>query len=192
MSNFYALINRMKYIRRWCLMRANYDENLFEHSFQVAVIAHALALIKNKKFGGNVDADFVATAALFHDSSEVITGDMPTPVKYYSRDMRNTFEKIENNACSSLLDMLGDDIKDEYTSLFFKDEKDTELWRLVKAADKLSAYIKCIEERKAGNSEFSDAEKSTKALIDSLDCDEADIFVKKYLPAYELPLDKLK
>ena len=123
---------------------------------------------------------------------EIITGDMPTPVKYYSRDMRNTFEKIENNACSSLLDMLDDDIKGEYTSLFFKDEKDTELWRLVKAADKLSAYIKCIEERKAGNSEFSDAEKSTKALIDSLDCEEADIFVKEYLPAYELPLDKLK
>lgn len=95
MSNFYALINRMKYIRRWCLMRANYDENLFEHSFQVAVIAHALALIKNKKFGGNVDADFVATAALFHDSSEVITGDMPTPVKYNNPALKSAYKDLE-------------------------------------------------------------------------------------------------
>ena len=99
MSNFYALINRMKYIRRWCLMRANYDENLFEHAFQVAVIAHALALIKNKKFGGNVDADFVATAALFHDSSEVITGDMPTPVKYNNPHIRIWKKRRTKNFC---------------------------------------------------------------------------------------------
>ena len=98
MSNFYALINRMKYIRRWCLMRANYDENLFEHAFQVAVIAHALALIKNKKFGGNVDADFVATAALFHDSSEVITGDMPTPVKYNNPALKSAYKDLEKTA----------------------------------------------------------------------------------------------
>lgn len=98
MSNFYALINRMKYIRRWCLMRANYDENLFEHSFQVAVIAHALAIIKNKKFGGNVDADFVATAALFHDSSEVITGDMPTPVKYNNPALKSAYKDLEKTA----------------------------------------------------------------------------------------------
>lgn len=191
-NGFFAFTGRIKYINRWALMRNTTYETLSQHSHEVAVLAHALAVIGNKKLGKSYNTERAALLGLYHDVPEIITGDMPTPVKYYSRDMRNTFEKIENNACSSLLDMLDDDIKGEYTSLFFKTEKDTELWRLVKAADKLSAFIKCIEERKAGNSEFSDAEKSTKALIDSLDCEEADIFVKEYLPAYELPLDKLK
>ncbi len=173
-------------------MRNTTYETLSQHSHEVAVLAHALAVIGNKKLGKSYNAERAALLGLYHDVPEIITGDMPTPVKYYSKDMRKTFEQIENNACSTLLDMLDDDIRGEYTSLFFKDEKDAELWRLVKAADKLSAYIKCIEERKAGNSEFSDAENSTRALIDSLNCEEADIFVKEYLPAYELPLDKLK
>lgn len=191
-KGFFAFTGRIKYINRWALMRNTTYETLSQHSHEVAVLAHALAVIGNKKLGKSYNAERAALLGLYHDVPEIITGDMPTPVKYYSKDMRNTFEQIENNACSTLLDMLDDDIKGEYTSLFFKDEKDAELWRLVKAADKLSAYIKCIEERKAGNSEFSDAENSTRVLIDSLNCEEADIFVNEYLPAYELPLDKLK
>lgn len=191
-KGFFAFTGRIKYINRWALMRNTTYETLSQHSHEVAVLAHALAVIGNKKLGKSYNAERAALLGLYHDVPEIITGDMPTPVKYYSKSMRNTFEQIENNACSTLLDMLDDDIKGEYTSLFFKDEKDAELWRLVKAADKLSAYIKCIEERKAGNSEFSDAESSTRALIDSLNCEEADIFVNEYLPAYELPLDKLK
>lgn len=189
---FYAFTSRIKYINRWALMRNTTYETLSQHSHEVAVIAHALAVIGNKRLDKSYDTARVSLLGLYHDVPEIITGDMPTPVKYYSKDMRNTFMTIENNACTTLLNMLPDDIKEDYNSLFFKDDADKELWRLVKAADKISAYIKCIEERKAGNSEFSEAESSTKALIESLDCEEAKIFLNEFIPAYELPLDKLK
>ena len=174
MSNFYALINRMKYIRRWCLMRANYDENLFEHSFQVAVIAHALALIKNKKFGGNVDADFVATAALFHDSSEVITGDMPTPVKYNNPALKSAYKDLEKTA-------------DEK---YFNVDISSDEGRLIKAADKISAYIKCVEETLSGNGEFAIAEKTTLNAID-VDLPEVKYFMDNCLEGFFKPLDVL-
>lgn len=173
-------------------MRNTTYETLSQHSHEVSVTAHALAVIGNKRLNKNYNCARAALLGLYHDVPEIITGDMPTPVKYYSKDMRKTFEKVENNACATLLGMLPDDLREDYTSLFYKDEADTELWALVKAADKISAYIKCVEERKAGNTEFTEAESSTKKIIESLGCEEADIFMKEFLPAYELPLDKLK
>lgn len=189
---FYAFTSRIKYINRWVLMRNTTYETLSQHSHEVSVMAHALAVIGNKRLNKSYDSARAALLGLYHDVPEIITGDMPTPVKYYSKDMRNTFEKVENNACATLLNMLPDDLKEDYTPLFYKNEADKELWALVKAADKISAYIKCVEERKAGNTEFSEAESSTKKIIESLGCEEAEIFMKEFLPAYELPLDKLK
>lgn len=189
---FYAFTSRIKYINRWALMRNTTYETLSQHSHEVSVIAHALAVIGNKRLNKDYDSSRAALLGLYHDVPEIITGDMPTPVKYYSKDMRSIFEKVENNACSTLLDMLPEDLRGEYEPLFYRDGSDKELWALVKAADKISAYIKCLEERKAGNTEFTEAESSTKKIIQSLNCEEADIFVKEFLPAYELPLDKLK
>lgn len=189
---FYAFTSRIKYINRWVLMRNTTYETLSQHSHEVSVMAHALAVIGNKRLNKSYDSARAALLGLYHDVPEIITGDMPTPVKYYSKDMRKTFEKVENNACATLLNMLPDDLKEDYTPLFYKNEADKELWALVKAADKISAYIKCVEERKAGNTEFSEAESSTKKIIESLGCEEAEIFMKEFLPAYELPLDKLK
>lgn len=191
-NGFFAFTGRIKYINRWALMRNTTYETLSQHSFEVAQISHALAVIGNKRLNKNYNAERCALLGMYHDVPEIITGDMPTPVKYYSKDMRKTFEEIENNACDTILNMLDSDIKEEFTSLFFKENTDSDLWKLVKAADKISAYIKCIEERKAGNTEFSDAEKSTKEIISSLNCEEADIFIEQYIPAYELPLDQLK
>ncbi len=189
---FYAFAARIKYINRWSLMRNTTYETLSQHSYEVATVAHALAVIGNKRLGKSYDAARAALLGLYHDVPEIITGDMPTPVKYYSKDMRDTFERVEINACNTLLGMLPDDLKGEYTPLFFKTDSDEPLQKLVKAADKISAYIKCIEERKAGNTEFADAEKSAKEILEKLDCKEAEIFVEEFLPAYELPLDKLK
>ena len=180
---FFAFTSRIKYINRWALMRNTTYETLSQHSHEVSVIAHALAVIGNKRLNKSYDSSRAALLGLYHDVPEIITGDMPTPVKYYSKDMRSVFEKVENNACSTLLNMLPEDLREEYSPLFYKEEKDGELWALVKAADK---------ERKAGNSEFAEAESSTKDIIKSLNCEEADIFVKEFLPAYELTLDKLK
>ncbi|MDD7092740.1 MAG: 5'-deoxynucleotidase [Eubacteriales bacterium] len=190
MSNFYALINRMKYIRRWCLMRSNNDENLFEHSFQVAVIAHALALIKNKKFSGGVDAEFVATASLFHDSSEVITGDMPTPVKYNNPSLKNAYKDFEKMADEKLLSMLPDFLKEDYEKLFNLPSDSAE-YKIIKAADKISAYIKCAEETSAGNSEFSIAEKTTLEAIRAMNLPEAEYFMDNCVEGFFKPLDVL-
>lgn len=172
-------------------MRNTRTESLAEHSLEVATLAHALAVIGNKRFSKNYNAERAAALALYHDTPEIITGDMPTPVKYNSDRMRSEFKKIEDNACERLLDMLPEDLKEDFSPMFFKDEKDKELWVLIKAADKLSALIKCIEERKAGNSEFKMAEKSTKQIIKKLDCPECNVFVEEFLPAYELTLDQL-
>ena len=173
-------------------MRNTQYETLSQHSHEVATIAFALAQIGNKRLGKSYNAERASLLGLYHDVPEIITGDMPTPVKYYSEDMRSTFKQIEDNACDTLLDMLPDDLKEDYISLFKPEEEDAELWKLVKAADKISAYIKCIEERKAGNSEFSEAEKSSRRIISALDCPEANIFVRDFVPPYEFPLDKLK
>lgn len=190
-NSFFAFSSRTKYINRWALMRNTQKESLAEHSLEVATLAHALAVIGNKRLDKNYNTERAALLALYHDTPEIITGDMPTPVKYNSDEMRKEFKKIEDNACSRLLDMLPDDMRKDFSPMFFKEEQDSELWALVKAADKLSALIKCVEERKAGNSEFKMAEKSTKQILKKLNCPECDIFLEEFLPAYELTLDQL-
>lgn len=190
--NFFAMISRMRYINRWALMRNEHPENLCEHSFEVASIAHALAIIGNKRFGKSYNEDRVAALGLYHDAAETLTGDMPTPVKYHSDDVRSAYKAVEDYACESLIGMLPEDMKDVYRPLIIPEESDAELWRLVKAADKISALIKCLEEKKAGSSEFTDAAKSTRAAIEKLSVPEADVYMREFLPAYEYTLDKLK
>ncbi len=192
MSNdFYAFISRMKYIDRWALMRNTEQESLTQHSYEVAVIAHALAVISNKRLGTNLDANKVALIGLFHDASEIITGDMPTPVKYYSDEIREAFRKVEDVATGKILDMLPDDLKPEYSDFFVPSEDDAELWKLNKAADKISALIKCIEEQKAGNAEFDLAREATENAIHAMNCEAAEIFMKEFLPSFSLTLDQL-
>lgn len=191
-NGFFAMVSRMKYINRWALMRNEHSENLSEHSFEVAVIAHALAVIKNKRFGGNINGERAALMGLFHDAPETLTGDMPTPVKYYSEEVRNAYKTVEENACKSLIDMLPEDFQSEFSPLLIPNENDAELWKLVKAADKISALIKCLEERKAGNSEFIKAGEGIKESIEKLDMPEAKVFIEEFLPAFELTLDELK
>lgn len=193
MSNdFYAFVSRMKYIDRWALMRNTEEESLTQHSYEVAVIAHALAVISNKRLGTNYDAEKVALIGLFHDTSEILTGDMPTPVKYYSPEITNAYKKVEEVATGKILDMLPDDLRSEYEDLLLPAKEDEELWKLNKAADKISALIKCIEERKAGNKEFDKALEATETSIHKMNCEAAEIFIKEFLPSYELTLDQLK
>lgn len=188
--NFYAMLSRMRYINRWGLMRNTLSENISEHSLDVAVIAHALALIRNTYFDGNVNAERVALLAMFHDCTEIITGDMPTPVKYYAPELRTAYKEVEAAARDSLLQGLPEQLRENYRPLLLETDEEKELWELVKAADKLSALIKCIEERKMGNDDFKRAEETTMAAIAELGLKEADYFVKEFLPAYCLTLDE--
>lgn len=188
MSNhFYAMLSRMKNIYRWGLMRNTKQENLSEHSLEVAFIAHALAVIHNRRFGGNVDPYKIAVTAMFHDTTEIITGDMPTPIKYYNPEIRTVYKQIETIASDRLISMLPDDMREDFKELYSPDE---ETVKFIKAADKISALIKCTEELNMGNREFSAAEKSTKALIKKLHLPEADIFLKEFMPSFSLPLDE--
>lgn len=189
-SNFFAMVNRMKLIDRWALMRNTQKENIAEHSHNVAVIAHALALVGNKKFGKNYDAQRACLLALYHDTTEVITGDMPTPVKYYNDSIKNVYKDIEETAGDRLLAMLPEEFRDDYYPLFHKDEKDEELWKLVKAADKISALIKCIEEDRMGNKEFSKALEMQEKLINEIELDEVKYFKENFLNGYYLTLDE--
>lgn len=191
-SNFFAFASRIKYINRWALMRNTTYETLSQHSYEVATLAHALAVIGNRRLGKQYDAARAALLGLYHDTPEIITGDMPTPVKYHSGEMRAAFAAVENYAGERLLSMLPEDLCPDYESLLKDDGGEADLHKLVKAADKLSAYIKCLEERKAGNTEFSEAEKATQKALQKLDCAELKIFMEDFLPAYSLPLDKLK
>lgn len=191
MSNhFFAMHSRMKYINRWALMRNTVGENISEHSNDVAVIAHALAVIKNVRFGGNLNAERAAFLGLYHDMTEIITGDMPTPVKYHSEDMREAFQQVEDKAGRKLLSMLPEDMAMYYESAFFKAEGDEYLWKIVKAADKISALIKCIEEKNAGNNEFGKALESTRHSLENMDMPEVDIFLEEFLPSFYLSLDE--
>ncbi len=193
MSNdFFALISRMKYIDRWALMRNTEKESLSQHSYEVAVICHALAVISNKRLGTNYNAEKAALIGLFHDTAEILTGDMPTPVKYYSPEILNAFKKVEEAATDKILCMLPEDMQPEYKDLLFANEEDKDLWVLNKAADKISALIKCIEEEKAGNREFSKAREATEASIHKMNCEAAEIFLSEFLPSFELTLDQLK
>lgn len=188
---FFAMMSRMKYIERWALMRNSFQENICEHSLDVAMIAHALAIISNKRFGNNINPEHAACIAMFHDATEIITGDMPTPIKYYNGEIKDAFKQIEENVARQMLDMLPEDMKPEYEKLFFVKEDDEYIWKLVKAADKISAYIKCIEERKAGNAEFKKAEASTIESIEKMGLPETEVFFKEFMAAYSMTLDEL-
>lgn len=188
--HFFALFSRMKYINRWALMRNTQNENLSQHSTDVAAIAHCLATIKNVRFGGNINAEKAAFFGLYHDMPEIITGDMPTPVKYYSETMRNQFGLVEKNAADYLLKMLPDDLKPYYECALVPEEEDAYLWKIVKAADKISALIKCIEEEKAGNIEFRKAYESTLESIKAMQMEEVESFMNDFIESYSLSLDE--
>ena len=190
MNHFFAYIDRMRYIERWALMRNSVRENIQEHSHQVAVLAHALAVIRNELFGGQVDAGAVAAAALYHDAGEILTGDMPTPIKYFNPEIREAYRKVEEVADQKLLAMLPPELRETYADVLAED-KDGDIYPLVKAADKLSAYIKCIEERKAGNNEFLSAEAQTRAALEASPLPEVQYFLEHFIPAFERDLDEL-
>lgn len=190
-SSFFAIISRMKYIDRWSLMRNTQRESISVHSLDTAIIAYTLAVLRNKNYGGNVNAERAAVLGMFHDVPEVITGDMPTPVKYYSEDIRKAYAAVENAAEQSLIDKLPENIRDEFAPLISQKSDDAELLRIVKCADRISALIKCIEEEKAGNSEFSAARESTEKAIREMNMPEGIEYLEKFIPPFELPLDKL-
>ena len=188
--NFFALISRMKYIDRWALMRNTETENIQEQSHQVAVLAHALALIANQRFGAQLDPGRVAVAALYHDATEIITGDMPTPVKYYNSTLRDSYKQVEAAAADRLLSMLPPELRPEFEP--YLRESDPEIHAYVKAADKLSAYLKCVEEGKAGNSEFRLAKEQTWAALMDKPLPALQYFIDQFLPSFELTLDELQ
>ena len=188
MDNFYALIARMKNIGRWSLMRSVMPENVQEHSHMVAVLAHALGVIRRDIFRRPCDPNAAAAAALFHDAAEILTGDLPTPIKYNNPDIMTAYRKVEAAASEKLLDMLPEALRPAYEPLLM--ESDPELKRLVKAADKLAAYIKCIEERRAGNDEFLRAEAKTLRTLRDYAMPEVDYFLEHFIPAFGRTLDE--
>lgn len=188
-SHFFAMLSRMKYICRWGLMRNTRSETLSEHCFETAVLAHALAVLRNRRFGGSVSPERTALLALFHDVPEVITGDLPTPVKYFSPAIRGEYGRVEAAARDRLLSALPEDLREEYASLLEEDSSGEEA-ALVKAADKLSALIKCVEERRAGNQDFRQAEQATLRSLQAMGLPEADVFLREFLPSYSLTVDE--
>ncbi len=190
-NEFYALLGRMRYITRWGLMRNTFSENIQEHSHQVAVLAHALALIRRDILHlEGPDPDRCAVAALYHDASEILTGDLPTPIKYYNPDIKTAYKQVERIAGERLLDMLPEQLRRSYAPLVLED--DEAVLPIVKAADKLSAYIKCIEEQKAGNTEFDSAAQLTLQALKGMQMPELDWFITECLPAFALNLDQLQ
>lgn len=187
--SFYALVSRMKNINRWALMRNSFPENVQEHSHMVAVIAHSLAVIKQEVFGIPCNADRAAAVALFHDASEIFTGDMPTPIKYFNSEIMTAYKQVEAVASEKLISTLPDELKNAYSELLICEEEDIKA--IVKAADKLSAYIKCLEELKSGSEEFKQAAEQTLTKIKALNMPEVDYFMENFIPAFELTLDEL-
>ena len=186
--HFFSIVSRMKYINRWGLMRNSKDENLSEHSLEVAMIAHALCLIKNKKFEGQIDEKKAALIALYHDASEILTGDLPTTVKYHDEKIYESYKKVEYFALKKILNMLPEYLYEEYKNILLCADKD--LMSIVKAADKISALIKCIEEENIGNNEFKQAKKKLLLDLKSLEMPEVEVFLSDFLPSYELSLDE--
>lgn len=185
------MLSRMKYINRWGLMHNTRSENICEHSLEVALLAHALATIGNKQFGKSYDPERAAMLAVLHDASEIITGDMPTPIKYHSEEIRKAYAEVEGMAVEHLVSMLPEGLRDEYrTIMTMSGERDEELKPLVKAADRISAVIKCIEERKSGNRDFSKAEQTITQAIREMKLPEADYFMKEFLPSYGLTIEE--
>ena len=190
MFNFFAYISRMKYIARWSLMRNSFSENIQEHSHAVAVLAHALGVIRRDVLGVDCNPDACATAALYHDASEILTGDLPTPIKYYSPAIREAYRQVEDEAATKLLEMLPSELRASYEPLLR--EEDREIRKIVKAADKLSAYIKCVEELRAGNNEFRDAGKETLESLKAMEMPEVDWFLERFGGSFGLTLDELR
>ena len=191
MNSFFAMMSRMKYIDRWALMRNSRQENLSEHSLEVSMIAHALAVIGNTCLGKQLDAEKAAVLGMYHDATEIITGDMPTPVKYYNAQIKHTYKDIESKAARTLLFMLPEEMRRSYQEIFEKQEEDAYLWKLVKAADKLSAYIKCIEEEQAGNREFTSAREMALGHLQHMELPETELFLEYFIDAYGKNLDEL-
>lgn len=194
MSNyhFFAMMARMKYISRWSLMRNSDSENISEHSLEVAMIAHALAVISNIRFGNDLNTERAALIGMYHDTTEIITGDMPTPVKYFNTDIKSAYKEVEDIAAGKLIRMLPPDMQEYYNDLFYKNEKDEYIWKLVKAADKLSALLKCIKEEKMGNLEFTSAHESTQKALDEMQLSEIAVFEEEFLESFSLTLDELQ
>jgi len=190
-SPFFALLLRMKHIHRWALMRSNRAESLSAHALETAVIAHALATIDCVRFGASCNADRAAAIALYHDASEVLTGDMPTPVKYHSPELRAAYAAVENAALERLMSLLPPDLRAAYAPYLGAEAADAPLYRYVKAADKLSALIKCVEEEKSGNAEFSAAKRSLLRAVQTLDMPSVDVFLAEFLPAFGDSVDGL-
>lgn len=188
-NHFFAYISRMRCVKRWALMRNTEEENISEHSHMVAVLAHALAVIENRVYGGSVDADRAAVVALYHDATEILTGDMPTPIKYYNPDIRDAYRKVERVAEEKLLSMLPHDIRQEYVPVL--QNRDDAVRTIVKAADKLSAYIKCVEELKAGNLEFKKAAEQTRAALEAMHLPALDYFLLNCMDSFSKTLDEL-
>ncbi len=191
MQHFFAMLSRMKYINRWGLMRNTRSENICEHSLEVALVAHALATIGNRKFGKDYDPERAAMLAVLHDASEIITGDMPTPVKYHSEEIRRAYAEVEDRAVEHLVSMLPEELQPPYRELMtFSGENDERLKPIVKAADRISAVIKCVEERRSGNLDFAEAERTITESIRKMGVEEADYFMEEFLPSYGLTLEQ--
>ena len=192
MSHLFAYLSRMKFIRRWGLMYNTYPESLQEHSLRVAMIAHALAVIRNRLFGGGASPERTALLALYHDASEVLTGDLPAPVKYFNPEIKAVYGDIEAAARRNLLSMVPVALDEDYRPLLAPVEADRLHWTLVKAADKLCAYVKCLEEIAAGNHEFARAEKALRESVEALDLPEVRYFLQTFAPSFRLTLDELE
>ncbi len=191
MSHFFAYLSRMKFIKRWGLMHTTYPENIQEHSLRVAMIAHALALIRNERFGGSVNPDRTASLAMYHDAAEVLIGDLPSPVKYYNKEILNAYKQIETVSQKKLLSMLPEELRGAYEFLLVGHSEDEEERKLVAAADKVCAYVKCLEEVSAGNPEFKQARHALERQIRNLNMPEVAYFLEKFAPSFELTLDEL-
>ncbi len=188
--HFFAYINRMKFIQRWGLMRNTMPENDMEHALQAAMIAHAIAVMGNVRYHRGYNAEYIMALAMYHDASEVITGDLPTPIKHHNPAIKTEYSKLEDIAAQKLISMLPPDLREYYTPLIAHDES-TEEWRIVKAADRICAYIKCLEERKSGNQEFESARKSVKKYLDQIDLDEVQDFMMECVPGFAMTLDEI-
>jgi 5'-deoxynucleotidase len=192
MSHFFAWMARMKFIRRWGLMHSTHAENIQEHSLRVAMIAHALAVIRNRLYRGDLNPERAAALALYHDASEVLTGDLPRPVKYFNPAIETAYHTIERVAREKLLAMLPAALQPDYQTLLMPGAQEGAYLELIKAADKLCAYIKCLEETSAGNREFLEAEKVLRQSVESVDLPEVRYFLGTFLPSFRLTLDELK
>lgn len=188
--HFYAYMARMKLIKRWGLRHNTREENDQEHSLQVSMIAHALAIYKNRRHGGNVNVEKVVLLAVYHEAPEVITGDLASPIKYFNPGIRDAYKDIERMASTKLMEYLPDDFRDDFAVLLFPDEESYE-WKIVKAADRISAYVKCLEEYAFGNREFLTAQQTVRASIAAMNMPEAEDFMREFAPSFMLPLDAL-